>query len=317
MMRFPKKNIAQRFMKKSEKSKNSQENQQSKQDLNDIEKIPKVPTVYEPKPAVVQPKQYKDGSDKEIVCHNAAWNDKLYPSKLWQIHSDLDKLTYHRDKLKATEIDEINERLPGSLGQAEQYADKLLFEFVQNQVNLVGLEEYSKILQVAITPRTRILLALRCFIAASTDDNPPDSITIYKNQTLNSKDFFPDSCMNTWVNPETGEEEVYYTNQPLENDDSEDNPYWRSSNHKSDKHNIATRLIQPDRSERDKLPTSFRRQMQMMLKEFGIEVDTLKSAWDHLDSISKDSTIEDRIVGRIAYLITNASVQRKTFKLDG
>lgn len=326
MMRYPKKNIAQRFMNKSKKPKQISEEESSKDSAEEqplkLENIPKIPTVYIPPPAVVKPQDPLDKYSDDIVCYNAIWSDKLYPSKLWQIHNDLDKLTYYRKELSNEEIQEINDRLPGSLRQAEQYADKLLFKFVQDQVNLVGLEEYSKILQKAITPEVRILLALRCFIAASTNDSPPDSITIYRNKTLESKDFFPDSCMDTWTNPETGKEETYYTNQPQKDeqdkDSSDEDPYWRSSNHQSDKHSIATKLVQPDKSKRDKLPASFKEQMKSMLnKEFGIEVENLRDAWDQLDKISKDFSIETRILGRIAYLITNASVQHKTFRLDG
>jgi len=52
--------------------------------------------------------------------------------------------------------------------------------------------------------------------------------------------------------------------------------------------------------------------MKSILQKAGVDVpENTKEAWDALDNLSKDLPVEDRIIGRIAYLITNAVLNKK------
>lgn len=329
MIRYPRKNIAQRLSDRTaeQEKKKKQEKPETPAPVtpapvevtsNDLTakpdqvpiNIPNVPVIPEPAPL---PKvvKYEDVLEEEEITCTGRFGGKLYPLKLWQLHHDLDLVTYHRDELTLEELDKIQSRLPGSMLVAESTADRMLRKFVETSVNNVGPEKYAQVLKAAMGPNAQILLALRCFIAASTNERPRDRITIYRNKSMNSSDFFPKDCQRKWFNPETKREETYYVDRP----EDQDNAYWRSSNHLSKQHQVVYKLLEPPPGKQDQLPSDFRDHMKFLLEEYGLEVNTVEEAWRFLDSIGRDSEIEDRILARIAYLITNAQVQRKIYRL--
>lgn len=69
-------------------------------------------------------------------------------------------------------------------------------------------------------------------------------------------------------------------------------------------------MTDPEPTERDKMPSSIAGQMSNILSGFGINVQTNRDAWDVLSVKSKTSSVEDRIISRIAYLIMNANVRK-------
>lgn len=273
MINFPKRNVAQHIVVRP------------KQHTEIVVSQPELPESSESKP--------------DLTCPGAIWNDKLYPSELWRMHDDLDKLVY--GKLSEKEIEDIRERVYGSLKEAEAVADEKLFKFVQDSIDSIGIENYSDMLKKAITPNSQILLALRCYAAATSETRVRDIIEVYSNRSMNSIDFFPDSCK---VNLD-GEE--YVVDRPEKVED----PYWRSQNHNSIKHRRIRKIItDPEQTEKDKMPPSMAEQMSNVLKGFGINIHTNIDAWNMLDARSKKSSVEDRIISRIAYLVMNATVHK-------
>jgi hypothetical protein len=286
MMNYPKRNIAQNAPDSRKKKK-------------------PVVVVHSPPP----PKKQKSTPS----CPGATWNDVLYPSELWQMYEDLDKITYQRGRLSDKERDEIQKRMPSSLRQAEDEADQKLFEFVQNAINTKGVKTYSDILKRAMTGDAQALLALRCYAASTAGIRIRDVIQIFNNKAMNSHDFFPGSCQRTGTDPQTGKSMTYVVDRP----ESDDDPYWRSQNHKSTKHRMVRRLAtDPKPTKRDKMPPSLANQMAKILAGFGIRVTSNEEAWEALSERSRAASIEDRIVARIAYLIMNATVHQDN-KLGG
>ena len=326
-IRFPRKNIAQRMTEREQKPRKEEaedkpqlpakvepvQNALAKADPEKVPvNIPSVPVIA-PTAPFRKPVVYENKlKDEDIVCHGQ-YGGKLYPEKLWQLHHDIDMIAYHKDNLTPEEVEKIQARLPGSMLVAESTADRMLKKFVENSVNNVGPETYAKVLKVAMSETAQVLLMLRCFIAATSNEKPKsrDKITIYRNKAMGARDFFPEDCKRTWINPETEEDEEYYVDRPQ----GEDNVYWRAENHLSKQHQIVHQLIEPPPSKKDQLPPDFKGHMKFLLNEYGIEVETAEDAWRWLDSIGRSAEIEDRILSRIAYLITNAQVQRKTYHL--
>ena len=272
MLSCPKRNIAQRAP------------QRAKQNI--VVVVPQTP---------VNPKVAPPGT---------AWAEILYPSGLWQLYSDLDKLTYRHATLSDKERAEISKRIPSSLLRAEEEADKKLFDFVQKSINTIGVEEYSKKLKSAMTGDAQVLLALRCYAAATSGTRIKDIIEVFSNKQMNSHDFFPDSCYRT------GKSMDYVLDRPENNDD----PYWRSHNHHSAKHKrIRSLATDPDQTKRDKMPSSIIGQMTAILAGFGVNVKSHEDAWLALSDKSRAASIEERIVARIAYLVMNATVHKNQF----
>jgi hypothetical protein len=227
------------------------------------------------------------------------------------MYSDLDKVAY--GKLSAKERNEIGERMPSSLRQAEAEADKKLYDFVQTAVNTGGIQQYANILKQAMSGNAQELLALRCFAAATSGVRIRDTIQIFSNKPMNSIDFFPDSCRGTIPDPKTGKATPYVVDRP----DDDDDPYWRASNHASGKHRMVRRMATDQKqTKRDKLPPSMTQQISALLSKLGIHVRTHEEAWEELSNRSRKASIEDRIVARIAYLIMNATIHQDN-KLTG
>ena len=243
-------------------------------------------------------------------------DNSLYPQKLWQLHNDIDTMFYGLHKLSEIERQELYERFPYSLSQAEKLADKLLFEFIQDKINTIGPNQYHVLLQKSMNKQTQILYALRCFIATHDITKTNDSVQIYKNSVMNSHDFYPESCKGTYVD-EDGIEQTYYREGPNNKDSKNDSPYWRSENHQSTKHKLSRTLLnQKSKSSIDELPIKFRDELKQVLLDLGIAVESNDSAWNQLDSQSKQSTIDERIIARIAYLITNININKKQKQIN-
>lgn len=290
MIRYPKKNIAQRS-----------EDRQNQLPAKIVEvpdkgiSEPQLPAPTEPESAQLAPPA------------PAPWAGTLYPSQLWHLHRDLELYVYQRHTLSPKERQELDERIPGSLRQAEQRADKLLYGFVQDHINRIGVESYYHLLEQATNDKIRILLALRCLMA-STIQYEESTLVIFSNDSMNSRDFFPDnSYWTTETDPLTGEKiEVVQDKKG----------YTRSEEVQSKKHRERMRgIIGTPISDKDKMPKEMAEQMRNILVSYGIDPNIEPAIL--LDQQSKDATIEERILARIAYLVMNAVVRKKTYYLGG
>jgi hypothetical protein len=277
MIRFPKRNVAQPIQKKPKK----------------------------PAEIAIQEQEENHVEVKKPVCP-AKWSDRLYPSELWQLHDDLDTMAYRRGQLSPKEREELSKRLPSTLSQAEADADKRLFDFVQDAINTTGIVQYSNMLKQAMTPDAQLMLALRCYAAATSGERIRDTIKIFSHKTMNSLDFFPESCRRMGRDPRTGRSMPYVVDRA----DSEDNPYWRAQNHSIKQRMRRQITTDPEPTQRDRLPPHMLGQISQVLSGFGINVQSNKEAWTLLSDISKGAQVEDRIVARIAYLIMNATVHK-------
>jgi len=323
---FPKKNIAQRSLERQRSHIDITYEPITEEDVKEatsnqitVSAAPELPPQDvlnkmlkgEPlPPPVVYEKAVRE---ETIECHGKHGGD-LYPKKLWQLHHDLDLLTYDRHQYSEKELKKYEARMPCSLHAAESAADRMLTRFIKTRTNQLGSDVYLEQLQEAMEDNTHILFALRCFIAADTEEKKadPDEVQIFHHRGMNSADFFPDSCRHTYINEE-GEEEYYFSSAPTEKD--EEDKYWRALNHQSDKHHLAHRLQAPSRTEIDVMPADHRYHMAKVLNYFGIEVETTKQAWEILNERTRDASIEDRILARIAYLIANARAHGKEQEL--
>lgn len=326
---FPKKNIAQRSLERQPRVIDIAQDSITEEDVEKaisnkvtVAATPELPPQDilnkmlkgEPlPPPVVYEKAVRE---EQIECHGKHGGD-LYPKKLWQLHHDLDILTYERHLYSEKDLKKYEARMPCSLQSAESAADRMLIRFIQTRTNQLGAEAYLEKLQEAMEDDAHILFALRCYIAADVEDQKttPDEVQIFHHRGMNSADFFPDSCRHSYINEE-GEEAYFYTNSPGLGEKEEDkNKYWRAQNHKSDKHQLAHRLKAPPRTSVDVMPANHRHHMSQVLSYFGIEVESTKHAWEILTERGRDTSIEDRILARVAYLVANARVHGKEQEL--
>jgi hypothetical protein len=285
MIRFPKRNIAQR---------------QEDRDNNPVKPEPALPAPVPPAPEP-QPEQVP------VIRGDAPWVGILYPSQLWSLHRDIDVFAYERHTLSPKDRDELDARIPKSIGQAERQADKLLYDFVQSHINQIGTEAYYKLLEQATNDKIRILLALRCLMA-STTAYEESTLVIFTNTIMDSKDFYPDpSYWVTETDPITGEKIQVVQDKKA---------YQRSEEVQSRKHRVRMQgIMGPKASDRDKMPTQMADQMRAVLESYGIDPNVGAAAL--LDHHSKGASIEERILARIAYLVMNAVVRKKTHYLNG
>jgi hypothetical protein len=293
-IRFPKKNIAQQRAARLQKEIIQEPTS---------EKIVHVP---EEKP-IPEEEVYPDLPFFPLGrCSNT-----LYPTKLHRLHEDLELLG-RLASLPPRERKELQRRLPGSLVQAEDKANKMLSDFVENVVKMKGQEAYGQRLKEAMNDQIQIMLALRCYIAAKTVDGPKNRIVIYRNKAMNAWDFFPESARQTMIDPKTGEQTIFIN---YETDDQA--PYKRQMEVKSHRHFEVAKIEDGGPKKIDRLPKQWGDVMDEVLLGFGHEVDTIDEAWVLLDKVSKDSTIEERILSKIAYMITHATVHKKNKQLPG
>lgn len=294
-IRFPKKNIAQHQADRIRKEAIPEPKETE---------IVKVGPEPEPKPEL---EEYPELPFFSLgPCANT-----LYPSKLHRLHEDLELLG-RIGSLPPRERRELQRRLPGSMVQAEAKADKMLEDFVQSVIKVRGQEKYTEQLKGAINDQIQIMLALRCYIAAKTVEGTKNKIVIYRNKVMNSWDFFPESARQTIIDPKTGEQTVYINYETDENA-----PYKRQMEMTSRKHFEVAKVEDKGPKKVDRLPRQWGDVMNEVLIGFGHEVDTLDEAWILLDQVSKDSTIEERILSKIAYMITHATVTKRNKMLPG
>ena len=237
--------------------------------------------------------------------------NSLYPVKLHRLHEDLEMLGRLRH-LPPKERKELQRRLPGSLPQAEAKADKMLADFVQNAVKIQGIEVYSNRLKESVNDQVQIMLALRCYIAAKTVDAPRNKIVLYRNKAMNSWDFFPKSSRQTITDPKTGAESIFINYQA---DDKA--PYKRQDEMTSKQHYEVGKVEDAGPKKIDRLPKQWGEAMDGVLQGFGHNIENVDEAWILLEKVSKNSTIEERILSKITYLITNATVHKKNKMLPG
>lgn len=290
-IRFPKKNIAQ---SQFDRSKSKLVKPEAKPETSLLPAIPEL-----------------QKREESTECPGAIWHGELYPHKLFQLHSDIELFFYQQDKLSPKDREELAGRMPFSLDHAEKEADKLLFKFVQDKINHVGVEAYSRALSAAVGDEVKVLFALRCMIAASSNEKVRQRIQIFRSEKMESADFFPESCKRVGEDPETGLEMIYYVDRPNKEDK---NVYWRSLNHQG-KQPLMREILGPKLTKRDRMPTSFFEEMQFILADKGIKVDSHEGAWSVLNERSKYASIENRILARIMYLIANATVNKEIYKL--
>jgi hypothetical protein len=238
-------------------------------------------------------------------------SNTLYPTRLHRLHEDLELLG-RLASLPPRERKELQRRLPGSLVQAEDKANKMLSDFVENVVKMKGQEAYGQRLKEAMNDQIQIMLALRCYIAAKTVDGPKNKIVVYRNKAMNAWDFFPESARQTMIDPKTGEQTIF-----INYETNEKAPYKRQMEVSSSKHFEVAKIEDAGPKKIDRLPKQWGDVMDEVLLGFGHEVDNVTEAWILLDQVSKDSTIEERILSKIAYMITHASVHKKNKELPG
>jgi hypothetical protein len=282
-IRFPKKNIAQ---------------QQAERRLKPVEPKPvKIINVPE------------DPGPREPEVGGPLVN-KLYPEKLYRLHMDLDllgKLSYLSEK----EQREVRRRLPGSLVQAEARADKLLEKFVKSEVHRVGLQGYGAVLKRSMNNQIQLMLALRCWIAAKTVDGPRNTIKIYRNEVMSGYEFFPAESRKTMVGAD-GAPMMF-----IDYETDEDAPYKRADEVQSKRHYQVGEIRDPGPKKQDRMPKKWAVVMDEVLAGFGYQVETVEEAWKLLSKVSKSATIEERILSKIAYMVTHATIHRKVRELPG
>lgn len=309
MIRYPKRNIAQKPEKQLPAiappeplpTPNPTPQYSIVQDLTQI------PPINLPTP-ITSSYLVPPGAEEEIVCENAHWHNILYPAKLWQINNDLDVMAYSMHKLSPEDQQKLMDRIPFSMAHAERQADTLLKNFIRKAVHNMGRDSYVKTLESAATDNSKILFALRCGIASSqakSDIAVGDAFTIYHNEEMGGGHFYPDECKRTGKDPETGEEFVYYTDTP-EKSDKDYGPYWRAENHISPKHTVRQRIKQPALGKMDYMPEEMFGGIKEILLKYNITITCHADAWKSLDEFSKKTSVEDRILARIMYLIANA-----------
>lgn len=227
---------------------------------------------------------------------------RIYPQELYQLHTDLDSLAY--GDLSQEESSRIFRRLPGSMEEAENRADRMLADHLQREISRVGYERYRRAVLDRANEDARVMYSLRCYIASSAITAEPDVIEVYPHVPLNNTMFHdPKDVVDTGEGPAIDETE------------SED-PYSRALSKVDDRKPIE-RIVSGYRpSARDLLPESMRPRIENILASYGLKVDK-DNAWKVLDDISRRSAVHDRIISRILYLMTNADMRSASDRLAG
>lgn len=220
------------------------------------------------------------------------WADILYPSKLWRLYNNINNLHALPEKKRR----QILEGMPPTLSAAETLANKMLYKFISAKVREIGSRQYYKLVEQAMTINSTLMMAYRCVIACMSDYKP-DELDIYRNEVMNSIDFFSKDSIKTYIDPVTGREEILI--------DNSSEPYDRSDSFISSKHRRIYHIKADNAANKeDYMPEYFAERMKDIVRRHGGKVpDTLKQAWDELEHISNSSSVEERILARIAYLI--------------
>lgn len=299
MIRYPKKNIAQRSLDKPPKNVIKPHN-------SPITELPI--TDQGPKDLVKANKDVLAGIKNSVELYQIPSNlvgmGELYPEKLWRMHKDLEMI-YERSKLTKEQKRELDNRTSRSLTSLEQEADELLYNFVQQKVKMVGVKPYFELVQKLLNDKSRAQLALRCVIA-SIGDYKRDTLEIYNNDEMSGARFYLASQKKMGVDPLTGES-IQVIDDDTVGYERSDNDIIRDRSHKL----VIKIELGPEITKRDHMPDYLREHMREVLVGLGHEVPTDQNqAWRMLDQVSKNSTIEDRIIARIAYLIMNATIHK-------
>lgn len=292
-IRFPKKNIAQQQAEKRLKAKNE----------------PKPESIIEA-PDVVRSRESLGDSEWGLSPLGSNANH-LYPGNLHRLHEDIEQLG-RLQSLPKKEREELQKRLPSSLSAAEDKANRMLESYIRKAVPIVGRDTYIKRLKDAMSQQAQTMLAIRCWIAAKTTTGPKNSIQIYRNKAMEAWEFFPESAKESIIDPKTGQSSIFIN---YETDD--DDPYERQEIVKSKRHYEVGRIDEPGPKKIDRLPEQWGDAMEKVLEGYGYQVEDLTHAWKLLDKVSKESSIEDRILSKIAYLITHVTSNNKNKMLPG
>lgn len=210
------------------------------------------------------------------------WENVLYPAGLAQLHLDIDRFTYGQ-------IDKNQDRrIPKHIKQLEALADKLLYEFIAEKLNLESPGEYYAQVRKAMGPEALSMFAYRCAIGAlDIDGEIIDSLEIYVSEHMGSADF-----------PRTYGEENY-------------EEYDHSKLFVMERKLVSKREQVKKLEDRDKMPDFALKSANDLLASLGQEpVDELRATWRSLSAVSRKSGIEARILSRIAYLIANSIFTR-------
>jgi len=310
MIRFPKRNIAQGRPKKAEKEK-------VVIDVDDLSIAERGALADQlgigapPKNAV-----QRVGPSGSGICEPAPNAGHLYPQALWKLHAKLEAAGQGATYLADTPGGRREERsmwelLPPSMRQAEEQADKILQKFMEEKLSQIGAQRFYEQIQGAMSEKAQLIFAYRCVIAATHEDYIPDTLEVYCNKGMDGWDFYNPEDIEKVLNPITGNVNIYI------HDEKYDGAYDRAEKVVSRKHRkVHEEQTGQELSEKDKLPPHVLLRMRGLLRGAGVSVpQNNKEAWDMLGTVAAGATIEDKIIGRIAYLIANAVMNKKQGKL--
>ena len=213
---------------------------------------------------------------------------ELYPEQLYQLYQDLDDLTY------GTITPELLERIPPSLEAAEKTADDILRGHLEETLSKIPKEQYFQMVMKTATAMAKKLYLIRCYIAGARITAEPDKIEIYHSSYMATTNFHEEQDI------ERLEDGGIMINEP-----ESDNPYNRALTHVP-KGTIKTIQEEPQISIRDVLPEEMLSKSKKVLNDYGIEINE-QNAWPLLSKLGKEATIDERIIGRLLYLIENAN----------
>jgi hypothetical protein len=207
---------------------------------------------------------------------------RLYPEELYELHEAV-RLVSSGGLSLEDKLDIVGQL--GPLEDLEKRADELLVDFVKEIPDKVA---YVEEIKRKATENAKILYLLRCFIASDESSHRPqlgNSISIGGKREMS-----------------TGALMKYYPRENLDlyGDIKDDDPYYRAK--MSDDRSMS--FVDPKLI--DLLPEDLHFEFQIRLSDFVGEVDSVSKARDLLDKYTARSGIEDNIISRILYLITNA-----------
>jgi len=304
MIRFPKRNIAQPRKKPEPK----EPEKIIVEDLSMKERTELAAQVGISAPTRLTSSRVANFSECQHAGH-------LYPKKLWDLHQQLEAAAAGESVLvdgpggKKQRVSAWH-ALPPSLKLAEQQADKLLTEFVDEKISQIGVQRFYQNVEAAMSDKSRLIFAYRCVIAC-VHEYVPDTLEVFVNEGMQAWDFYDEEDVTKTVNPITGAVSVSI-------DDSKyDGPYDRGMQLISKKHRkVASCETSKAPTSKDKMPPHVLLRMKSLLQKAGHSVpNDAKEAWRYLEDVSTGATIEERIVGRIAYLIANAVMNKKQKQL--
>jgi hypothetical protein len=225
----------------------------------------------------------------------------VYPEALWRLYDDLCTLWYHSHKLTQKEREELEKRLPGGLRNAEEQADALLYDYIRRQIRQIGPNEYAKLAAAHMSAKARKMLLFRCAIAC-LDRQPrqADTIEIRHNKMLDTIGLLSLAKLYGYevADHVLDEEEKPVDIKPLAEKD------------------VFTVVVKEEiptkENPRDRLPDDVLGEVRRLFSEAGVAFPgNLNLAWTELEALWMDSTVDEKIVSRIAYLIVQATAGKQ------